>query len=188
VLLLFTQLDITDVPRTEPHHDAVIRVHRGRSVGSGVVLKAGGEDTWILTAAHVLEDSGDVVIRRGLDDLHTARIVRQDKVCDIALLRIKGKLPVVGVDIADEPPPLGAIVECSGYWGGWFRRWDTKVTGRGEKYIYTEPGSISGNSGGAVVYEGKLVGLISAAEHDQFSRHRNNRAPCRLKEFVWPKH
>ena len=71
-----------------------------RDSGSGFIISPDG---YILTNAHVVKDSDDVVVKLTNKREYTAKVVGSDPVSDIALLKIKASdLPVVTLGNPDK--------------------------------------------------------------------------------------
>lgn len=145
---------------------AVVTIEASDGHGSGVIV---GQDGWILTNWHVVEDSTLVYTVRFADGgTKQARIVRHHPVQDLAVLQVDSVgLPVVPLETrvpvagevayaigAPHHPELGASVSHGVVSA--FRR-------EGERPLLQTDASISpGNSGGALVNAaGRLVGIVT---------------------------
>ena len=145
---------------------AVVTIEASDGHGSGVIV---GQDGWILTNWHVVEDSTLVYTVRFADGgTKQARIVRHHPMQDLAVLQVDSVgLPVVPLETrvpvagevayaigAPHHPELGASVSHGVVSA--FRR-------EGERPLLQTDASISpGNSGGALVNAaGRLVGIVT---------------------------
>ncbi len=171
-LAVFTALlalALVQIARSAELSDAVVRVYAGNAAGSGTLIRADGDAGWVLTAAHVVR--GQAAFRVVWHDGHVsgATLLGSDEAYDLALLQITPPPAATTLPLAgdDQWPPPGDSVELIGYGGGRLRQWTAKVNG----YALT-PGAgryqtlsvatqtIGGDSGGAMIYRGRLVGVI----------------------------
>lgn len=151
------------------------------SSGSGAIVST-RRGLRVLTNAHVVQNQVFVeVIRHGQSKKFTARVEGVGHECDLALLVVddpeffKGARPIV---IAQRLPPLSAPVKVLGYPIGGERLSVTQgVLSRIEMTPYAQSqrrllaaqidaAINSGNSGGPVVRNGKLVGVAFQALDD----------------------
>lgn len=154
------------MPKSSPAVlDSTVIVHSGQRLGSGTLISPDG---YVLTAAHVLAPSEDVVVQRKDGRKENATAVRINHKMDVALLRLpKGDYPclaprtdemVVGADIYAVGSPLGKELSFSvsrGIMSG-FRTID------GVRLVQTDASINRGNSGGPLVDgEGRFVGVVS---------------------------
>lgn len=135
--------------------------------GSGIVI---GDGTLIVTAAHVLGRSAEVLVRTSKGRVFQAELIAADNQTDIAILRSSVELPAL--KFADQTFPsqpvcaignsfgLGLSVSCG----------VVSAVGRSgigfnpiEDFIQTDAAVNPGMSGGALISrDGKIVGLLSA--------------------------
>lgn len=152
------------------YHKAVVKVGQldGRSgswAGTGTVVcrENGGI---VLTVAHIFEGSGQCWVDFGGGRRVFAKLLGRDPSQDLAVLqteRVPEDVPAIPLAEANEFAPGGSQVEFIGYGGGHFRHFTANTVG----YDPARPGapilmdfvSISGDSGGPVVYRGKLVAV-----------------------------
>jgi S1-C subfamily serine protease len=142
--------------------------------GSGIVVSLSSEDrsSFILTAAHVVNNATRVQVREGDEGLlFDAKVVWTDNDADIALLsseklspafqlKARDSLPGEHVCVIANPFGLGISMSC-GVMSGPHRR------GIGfnavEDFIQTDAAVNPGASGGALVNaKGELLGMITA--------------------------
>jgi len=142
------------------------------SMGSGVIVTAGGR---ILTNAHVVNGADDikVTVQDGTD--YEAKVIGIDAKADLAVLQLKGKIPVLKpLSFGDSAQlRLGEVVLAVGNPFGVGKSVTMGIVsakGRGnmgieeyEDFIQTDAAINQGNSGGALVnLRGELVGINTA--------------------------
>jgi len=146
------------------------RPFRGRSLGSGVIVNAEG---YILTNAHVVEQTAEILVR--LSDRHeyAASIVGRDAKTDLALIKIAAEAPLAVATLGDSDAlQIGEWVLAIGNPFG-FEHSVTAgiVSGKGrdlggspyDQYIQTDAAINPGNSGGPLVsMRGEVVGINTA--------------------------
>jgi S1-C subfamily serine protease len=144
---------------------ATVVITSGNSTGSGVLVSPDG---WVLTAAHVVNESETPTVRTRSGASAPATIARIDHEHDVALLRTTvgagACLPFQmdpappGTDIFAIGSPLGQALEFSvskGIISG-MREAD------GQRFIQTDASVNPGNSGGPLLDQtGKLLGIVS---------------------------
>lgn len=178
---------------TEPadYHKAVIKC--GQEVGGGqsfagtgtVVCRENGGI--VLSVAHIFEGSGQCWIDWGKGRRSYARLIGRDPNADLAVLQAQGvpeDVPVIPVAAPSEFAPGGSTVEFIGYGGGNFRHFTANTVG----YDPARPGapilmdfvSISGDSGGPVVFNGKLV----AVQWGHDGTHSMGSSCGKIQEFL----
>jgi S1-C subfamily serine protease len=128
---------------------ATVQLRNGNGRGSGTVIASGPDETWILTAAHVVKGAttltvelhrynlgnGPAVLTEGggWPRLVSATVVAADTAGDVALVRVRGMtaLPhVVRFDPRGDQPAKGEIVTSVGIDRTRFlTRWQTAVEG-----------------------------------------------------------
>ena len=133
--------------------------------GSGSHIKI-GENYYVLTAAHLIEDEEDFIW--AIDNSRTWRplgLIKLDKERDLALFRIYSTEGMPYLEISKKAPKAGSEVVVIGnpdynddvITDGII----TKVTK--DKYLFSNL-VYFGNSGGAVLYKGKIVGIVVQME------------------------
>jgi hypothetical protein len=178
----FGWIDVTaqewkTVPDAE-HRKSVVHLKGSNMVeGSGVVIKKIKDSDQhegfylglILTASHCVEDLSvffDVkfydgtktVKNRPVKDL--AHNIDYDN--DIAIIRALIPNNVTVTPLSLESPKCNDVVILSGYGAGEVRHWSAKYGGKklmSEGHVIFSWG-IQGDSGGPVVYKGKVIGVI----------------------------
>ena len=154
--------------------ERTMMIHRG----SGVVVGPAKSGGWlVLTNAHVVreagKESGPEAWAAG--GWRPGRVLGVDEAADLALIAVKSPEPLRVAKIATSPPPDGVSVKTRAFAGG------TKYTARAAELRYALPlkdgrtgrtahtyfvdtAFVPGESGGAVVLDGRLVGLIYATD------------------------
>lgn len=170
------RIDYFDDDPVPANGDATHSRRLGEQRGSGVLVGKAGDDAWyVLTNAHVV-DAGPKIKRAepnvlALGQWHKGRVVARDDESDLALIRVRasGTLPTLAV--SDDDPPDGAAIESHGLIGG-----QTYCVRKAElRHALPLPGGVrawaphrdyvhtifrSGESGGAITFKNRLVGLI----------------------------
>lgn len=149
--------------------EAVVRIHCRQSAGSGALIHVHGSSGYVLTAAHVVEGGGQAQAQWHDGYTAIATLVAADAQLDVALLRVTPPANAITIKLAesDHWPQRGEMVELIGYGGGRLRHWQASVNG----YVMTDgigrhqtlslhTQTIGGDSGGAIIWRGKLVGVI----------------------------
>jgi hypothetical protein len=148
----------------------------GEQRGSGVLVgKADGDAWYVLTNAHVV-DAGPKIKRAEpnvltLGKWHAGSVVARDDASDLALIRIHATEMLPSIEISDERPPDGAAIESHGLIGGQtycVRKTELRhalplaggVQAWAPHRYYVHTVFRSGESGGAITFENRLVGLI----------------------------
>ena len=145
---------------------------KAMSKGSGVVVTASGR---ILTNAHVVKDADDIKVTLHDGEDYDAKVVGVDPKADLAVIQLKGKLPVLKpLTFGDSSAlRLGEVVLAIGDPFGVGKSVTMGIVsakGRGgmhieeyEDFIQTDAAINPGNSGGALVnLKGELVGINTA--------------------------
>ncbi len=152
------------------------RIRREQSLGSGIIISPDG---FILTANHVVDGMDEIKV--AIPDSkaeYTARIVGNDPLTDVAVLKIDGKdLPAITFGDSDQlevgdvvlaignPFRVGRSVTM-GIVSALGRKVDSSYRGYAiQNFIQTDAAINPGNSGGALVdAEGRLIGINTMIE------------------------
>jgi serine protease DegS len=147
-----------------------VRKRIERSLGSGVVVDAGGH---IVTNYHVIANASEIRVQLADGRQATAEVVGRDPDTDLAVLRVNlPKMPVMPLGRSDQLR-IGDVVLAIGNplgLGQTVTQGIVSATGRGqlgvatfENFIQTDAAINFGNSGGALVNSrGELVGINTA--------------------------
>jgi len=154
-------------PQMRPHGS---KEFRQRGEGSGFIIH---KDGYILTNAHVIENSDSVQIALSTGGLFKGKIIGMDKVADLALIKIDSPdpLPVIPLGSSKELKPGDWVMAIGSPFG-----LDLTVTvgivsakGRSlgatpyDDFIQTDTPINPGNSGGPLINtQGEVVGINTA--------------------------
>ncbi len=163
----------TDPFYTDPDSPGYGRTPRRQgSKGSGVIVTSSGR---ILTNAHVVNGADEIIVTIADGTDFNAKVVGIDPKADLAVIQLKGKVPVLKpLPLADSNTlRLGEVVLAIGDPFGVGKSVTMGIVsakGRGnmgieeyEDFIQTDAAINPGNSGGALVnLKGELVGINTA--------------------------
>ena len=154
-------------PQMKPHGP---KEFRQRGEGSGFIIH---EDGYILTNAHVVENSDSVQVALSTGRLFKGKLIGMDKVADLALIKIDSPdpLPVIPLGSSKELKPGDWVMAIGSPFG-----LDLTVTvgivsakGRSlgatpyDDFIQTDTPINPGNSGGPLINtQGEVVGINTA--------------------------
>ena len=154
-------------PQMKPHGS---KEFRQRGEGSGFIIH---EDGYILTNAHVIENSDSVQIALSTGGLFKGKIIGMDRVADLAIIKIDSPvpLPVIPLGHSNELKPGDWVMAIGSPFG-----LDLTVTvgivsakGRSlgatpyDDFIQTDTPINPGNSGGPLINtQGEVVGINTA--------------------------
>jgi serine protease Do len=140
------------------------------AVGSGFIVDSKG---FIITNAHVVEDSSKVTIRLQNGEQYVARIVGTDEETDIAVLKIETEKPLPTLKFGDSNAiqvgdwvlaigsPFGLEQSVTAGIISKVQR-ETPVSSPFQKFIQTDAAINRGNSGGPLVnMDGEVIGINS---------------------------
>jgi S1-C subfamily serine protease len=131
------------------------------NAGSGVVVGQKGKWCYILTAEHVIEgDDEPCVTAAGVREC--AEVVAQDKDKDLAVIRIKAKLPITAVI---PTPSKGPFTALSIGFDEPFRSFTTKVWSEDGRLVSQKKGA-PGRSGGPYISGGYVVGIHQGSDSE----------------------
>ena len=157
------------------YHSSIIKLKGDGYSGSGTVIKyiedsrvEGYYYGLILTASHVIHanDTRFTLFFSNGRTTEKATVFRRksgtSSFNDIALIR--GLIPddIKPMETSTEDVPIGKKVEMCGYGAGDFRHWEAIYGGEGmsnEGHIVFS-WAIQGDSGGPIIYKGKVIGVI----------------------------
>jgi serine protease Do len=144
------------------------REYEAQSTGSGFILSADG---YVVTNAHVVEDSSEVTVRLSDRREFTAKVIGADKRTDVALLKVEGKdLPRVVIGDPDKLKVGEWVVAIGKPFGLENTMTAGIVSAKGRDlpqenlvpFIQTDVAINPGNSGGPLFnMRGEVVGINS---------------------------
>lgn len=170
----FCQAQSWTISPDKDYHKGVVVVQGDGLQGSGTVVKFvedAGENYigLILTASHCVKSKSTLfdIFFSGGKKHEGGTVVYNSRYTtnnynDIALIEalIPDEIPVV--DISSEPVKCGEQVEMCGYATGSLRHWNAKYAGssipQDGHVIFSW--AIQGDSGGPILYNGKIIGVI----------------------------
>lgn len=143
-----------------------------QSAGTGTLIRS----TLIITNWHVVKDrAAKGVVRVLFPDwsVYVAEVVKVDKLWDLAVLRIAPKYLPRGTMELGEKPEQADLVTVGGYGAGWYE----SSSGRVLKFYMPAKGASNdliqigtkvrnGDSGGPILKDGKLVGVLFGNQSD----------------------
>ena len=132
-------------------------------IGSGSHIKIKGE-SYVLTVAHLLNKKDDILYGIANDNiLYPLQFEKMDKTKDLALFKINGIKDLYYLEISDEFPDKGSEITIIGKPADLEDAITNGIIMDITKYNYIFTNLIYyGSSGGAVLYKGKIVGVVSA--------------------------
>lgn len=158
------------------YHSSVVKISGNGYSGSGTVIKFIEDSSkyegyyygWILTASHVIysTDTNFTVYFNNGDVTSNGRVVikksENDSFNDLGIIRALIPEDIIPMEISTDDIPIGETVELCGFGTGEFRHWSAKYCGEGMGHgghvIFSW--AIQGDSGGPIIYNGKVVGVI----------------------------
>ena len=154
-------IDVENVDQIKQANVLVGNVNEGIE-GSGTHIKINGE-SYLLTCAHlIIENEDDIIGILDNGDMHPLQLVKINRETDLALFKIYGVGDLPYFKIADVEPKEGSEIIVVGNPN---RMTDVITDGilakiNEEGYIFTNL-IYSGSSGGAMLYKGKVIGIVS---------------------------
>lgn len=149
--------------------DAVVRVIAGDAAGCGTLIQVGDRQGYVLTAAHVVENGRPPRAVWHDGQTAAAQVIAANAQLDVAMLAVVPPSGARTIPLASSEhwPKRGDTVELIGYGGGNLRHWQASVNGYAltdgvgrHQTLSLNTRTIGGDSGGAIVWKGKLVGVI----------------------------
>lgn len=155
------------------HHAGIVKVSIGNAGGTGTLIYCDTPETGIvLTAWHVIEGQGQQgTLRWPSGETTGFRIVGAEEGPDLAVLRcyLPKQYAVVPLAEVDEYAEAGETVEVCGYratYRGRMCHFFAKVSGYATRdserhdQISVRAQTVSGDSGGPIIYRGKVVAVL----------------------------
>lgn len=134
-----------------------------RCLGSGTHIRIKNQD-YILTAGHLINEENDIIRAVGdYKDEYVLNLIKLDIGNDLALFRIEGGCPKLGtLEISDIVPQIGSEVTVIGNPAGDVDIITDGILCKIEPQWYKVTNKcFYGNSGGALLYKGKIIGVCS---------------------------
>jgi len=166
---------------TYPNFDKLIKANcvvlnfNNASIGSGTIIQYNSK-IYILTASHLVDSTTDCVkIKTYIKKWYKVKIIKIDKNNDLMLLSIDFNNITIeekkyfinnAIEISDVYPRLASKVYAIGNPAGIENIISMGIISKiSSKYYYITAPIFYGNSGGALIYKGKLVGVVSSIQY-----------------------
>lgn len=156
----------------QPYHDAVVIVQHGGGQGTGALIWRAPDSSYglVATAAHVMSSGmGTVTWPSGYKAEAMIATATDVAGADGSLLWVKPPKDAITIPVSRERPQPGEYVEHCGYGGpgGNLRHfWATVRSYESDGGMKTNCYLLNGDSGGPVIYKGRLIGMNSGG-HDR---------------------
>ena len=163
---------------------SAVKVVNQRGHGSGTYIKI-GKNFFVLTAKHVVNDTGNVVVVQGGIETVIGEIVFKSKNQDIALIKIPAlryKKPIRIKPTSYDDLEIGNELVYSGFPSSYeLLTSGAQVSGRDSNKIILQGFAWPGSSGcGAIDYSGRVVGIIVGVGIDWVRE-----TPQLIETIVW---
>lgn len=140
-----------------------IRVECPTSRGSGTsVARSASGGTLIITNHHVIDGQQRVLVHAGNGGSAPATVVAIDRANDLALLSVRAEWPYVklGSEVSIGTPVQFRAFDAGVTFRKYFGQVANRYHGAGSGGFFATGASRSGNSGGGVYSQGRLVGVV----------------------------
>ena len=152
----FRTIDIEYAKKLQEANLFVFNISKGYC-GSGTHIKINGE-SYLLTCSHLIKDIGDDFIF----DVYGAGLVKIDRKNDLALFKFNIEPNLDYIEISDVAPTVGSEVYIIGNPDEMIDvLTDGVVANIGKGYYIATNKIFFGNSGGAIIYNSKLIGVVT---------------------------
>ncbi len=164
---------IWNYTRPAPHHKAAVLVQHSGGAGTGSVFATDvSEGAFVVTNHHVVAarwipdgrgfgDFSVETVRRCNVNNHQALVLWSDKKLDLAVVYARKMKPQHAMKVSSIDPPYGTTLEMVGHggpeWG--FRAFAAKRVKHPHTVLSIDAGTVSGDSGGPMIWNGALVGV-----------------------------
>ena len=126
--------------------------------GSGAIIRVKGK-TCVLSCGHGWRESSLLTV----DGKLQGRIVRIDKKLDLSLIEVDCGDDCEAYSLAEDEPPIGAVVWSGGFVQSKPRGHWRKVREYNLDHLKLDLPHEHGQSGGPVIFEGRIVGVVQGA-------------------------
>lgn len=150
-------------------NDSIVSISSGETKGTGFYIS----DNFVVTNRHVIGDAPMAKLTNRAGQSATGVVLAEDRYRDVALLVVT-ELIGSPIQIADQRPKTGEEVRAYGHPRGYefsvtrgivsaVRELEMpeSVTGKTALYIQSDVAISPGNSGGPLIQDGKVVGIIT---------------------------
>jgi S1-C subfamily serine protease len=152
------------------------------SRGSGILVEPG----IVITAWHVVDEGNDITVQFADGAKCKGVVMDKDLPFDVASLKVE-EGHAIPIPVSDRIPDLGDKVTIAGFGSGEYREATGTVRGRWKpvgKYphdkISVSAGARLGDSGGPMIHDGKVVGILSSSD----GRHTWGSHTSRLRKLL----
>ena len=157
-------------------NSAVVKVQAGQNGGTGTLFWQNEEKTvgYVITCKHVLGNNSVALARWRNGYSGSGRVLGLGVQHDTGIFVVDPPEHAVAIPIARDFAPQGVTVEAFGYGGQYgipissikLLKWSSEVIGynRSTKLIMLKPNAKSGDSGGPIIYNNEIVGLVQGGE------------------------
>lgn len=145
--------------------NVLIRNMTNFSSGSGTHIRINNDD-YVLTVAHLIDESletNNLVIITDIGTKVETEIVKYNKKLDLALLKVPRLKNTAYLELADKAPKEGSEVVVIGNPAGFLDVISNGIVAQlnNEGYYLITNKIYFGNSGGCMLYKGKIAGVMS---------------------------
>lgn len=176
ILVLFCTISNAEADVNPVLGNAIVKVFSGGAGGSGTLVYADEEKGYVVTCKHVVGNNrtAKAVFINGYES--SGPVLGRGQYYDTAIFRIKPPIPCIYIPISKTWPENGEEVDIFGYGGQYNQNiktikimgWSSKVRSykpfrAGSDYghrIQLDPLAMSGDSGGPVLHDDLLVGIV----------------------------
>jgi len=140
----------------------IINMTRG-CTGSGTHIRIKNQD-YIISVAHLIDDENDILLAKGDDGkFYDISVVKYNEATDLALFKINKACPELpSLELSKEYPKEGSEVIIVGNPAGEIDIVTEGIIAKVDSLYYTVTNLVFyGNSGGALLYKGKIIGVVS---------------------------
>jgi len=154
---------------------AVVQVYAGKNGGSGILFSA--SPGYVCTNSHVVGRAARATVIWQDQQRRTGKVVWRDRLADLAVVQVDAPRGAVSVELAtrDQAPRQGDTVHLAGYgiggthaglnrpltvWPAIVEGYVQDNTGRGRTQLQIATGAISGDSGGGIIFNGRLCACL----------------------------
>ena len=152
-----------DLPQNKQLLNANVTMHNisTGSQGSGTIIKIKNK-IYILSCAHLLSQVGDnIMLAKWKDTAYPLDLIKVDFGTDLSLFALDIANPPAYLELSDVYPEVGSQIQIVGNPSGWEDILTQGSIAKKDGFGYLITGLIYfGNSGGALVYKNKIVGVV----------------------------
>ena len=155
-LNLTKTIDVPNVKDIKGANVLVYNITKGIT-GSGIHIKINGK-SYVLSCSHLIKDIEDDIVA----DIYSLTLVKYSPKEDLALYRFNYKPDLPYLEISNIAPTEGSEVLIVGNPGGLIDVvTDGTIAKTGNQYYIMTNKIYFGNSGGAILYRGKIIGVVT---------------------------